>query len=299
MSEPFEAATAPDLVLRPKRLSQLGYFAICLAFTIGGALMIADGQWAGWFVAGFFGLGVVALPLTILPGASYLRLTPQGFTVCSMYRHHHFKWAEIEPCFPGVVSKRKMVLFDLAEPGRFPRGRAVARLLTGAEAGLSDTYGMTAEDLAALMNRWRDHALSTDGMAAPTAPAPLSATEIAERLPVWEAISELWLDTEHEESDLEYIARRLAESGYSLDELEDIYRVEVAPVVHGNLRQVAGEWIGFGPEWLKDAVLRHLADPHHRARALRRQATTTKFVAEDWQRVKRHITDLRDSGRKA
>jgi hypothetical protein len=39
-------------------------------------------------------------------------------------------------------------------------------------------------------------------------------------------------------------------SGYSLDELRDIYLFEVAPVVFPNLLTVAGEWAGFDEEWL-------------------------------------------------
>ena len=51
---------------------------------------------------------------------------------------------------------------------------------------------------------------------------------------VWLALSELWLDTELVEDDLAAIARTLAISGYAAEELEAIYRLEVAPVVWGN-----------------------------------------------------------------
>jgi hypothetical protein len=39
-------------------------------------------------------------------------------------------------------------------------------------------------------------------------------------------------------------------SGYSVPQLRDVYRFEVAPVVFPNLLTGAGEWAGFDEEWL-------------------------------------------------
>jgi hypothetical protein len=74
--------------------------------------------------------------------------------------------------------------------------------------------------------------------------------EIQERRPLWVALSELWLDTELSAEDLERIARVMADSGLAIDQLREVYLVEVAPVVSANLLQVAGEWAGFDEEWL-------------------------------------------------
>jgi len=52
----------------------------------------------------------------------------------------------------------KMVFFDYL-PGvqSHQRLRSLNRTLTGHEAGLADTYGLKAEELAKLMNDWRSH----------------------------------------------------------------------------------------------------------------------------------------------
>ena len=94
-------ASASDLVLRPRKLHALVYALICLAFTVTGAFMLAGREWTGWFVAGFFGLGGAVLLVSMLPGASYLRLRPEGFTLCSLYWSHRFRWADVGPFFPG------------------------------------------------------------------------------------------------------------------------------------------------------------------------------------------------------
>ncbi|MDH5558775.1 MAG: hypothetical protein OEZ03_15605 [Alphaproteobacteria bacterium] len=154
---PSGTAPAPYIMLRPSKLRYLYYVLVSLGFTVGGSFMIAEDIWFGWVVAGFFGLCAVVLAFTMLPGASWLRLTPEGFTICTLYRSHAFKWSEIGHCYPGVVGRRKMVLFDFADPAYSPRMRVAARALSGAEGALPDTYGMTADALATLMNDWREN----------------------------------------------------------------------------------------------------------------------------------------------
>ena len=74
--------------------------------------------------------------------------------------------------------------------------------------------------------------------------------EIERRKPVWAALSDLWLDTELTDDDLQRIAGVMKRSEYSINELREIYLFEVAPVVFLNLLSVAGEWAGFNEEWL-------------------------------------------------
>ena len=52
---------------------------------------------------------------------------------------------------------------------------------------------------------------------------------------MWAALSELWLDTELTEDDLQRIAGVMKRSGYSVPQLREIYLFEVAPVVFRNL----------------------------------------------------------------
>ncbi len=75
-------------------------------------------------------------------------------------------------------------------------------------------------------------------------------SELERRKPVWSALSDLWLDSELTDDDLERIAAVMEQSDYTIDELREIYRFEEAPVVFMNLFQVAGEWAGFDEDWL-------------------------------------------------
>lgn len=69
----------------------------------------------------------------------------------------------------------------------------------------------------------------------------MTQEELLRRRPVWEAMSDLFLDTETRWS-LPYVARRCAESGYDDEALERIFWAEVFPEAIENLLQVAGQW---------------------------------------------------------
>ncbi len=82
--------------------------------------------------------------------------------------------------------------------------------------------------------------------------------DLANRRVVWDAMSELYLDTQLEVHDHERIARVLNSSAYSLDELDRIMFGEVYPVLIANLWSVAGEWGEFDTDGLQSAVLDRL-----------------------------------------
>jgi hypothetical protein len=69
----------------------------------------------------------------------------------------------------------------------------------------------------------------------------LTAEALAQRRPVWAAMSDVFLDTETRWY-FPRIAQTLVESGLAWDALEGIWRDEIYPECWGNLLSVAGEW---------------------------------------------------------
>lgn len=84
-------------------------------------------------------------------------------------------------------------------------------------------------------------------------PMAVSRGDRDARIPVWIALSELYLDTDvsvfHDA-----IAETLAASPYSVDDLRDILMDDVHPALHANLMSVAGEWAGFDEAWLIERI---------------------------------------------
>lgn len=81
---------------------------------------------------------------------------------------------------------------------------------------------------------------------------------ISHRKPIWIALSELYLDTELEQYDFNLIATKIKESPFSFEEVKQINKEEVFPILFTNLLSVAGEWTGFQEEWLITKITQKL-----------------------------------------
>jgi hypothetical protein len=66
--------------------------------------------------------------------------------------------------------------------------------------------------------------------------------QAVEKIDLWHAMSNLYLDNEMTVGDYLYVASILARSSRSLNELESIFFNEVHPVLYKNLLAVAGRW---------------------------------------------------------
>ena len=110
--------------------------------------------------------------------------------------------------------------------------------------------------------------------------------DLENRRLVWDAMQELYRDTELTPRDLECVAKTLCVSPYSVAELDRIMFKEVYPVLIGNLLAVAGEWKGFQVESLQEAILERLAKRWKWPAWL---IPGRSFVRDDWRKVKEII----------
>ena len=85
-----------------------------------------------------------------------------------------------------------------------------------------------------------------------------SKSTLEDRRLVWEALSELFLDTDTTLFE-KYIIEKLAYSPYSIAEIEEIFIQEVTPVCMWNM--FWWEWVGFNPEWLESEILKKKRSP--------------------------------------
>lgn len=153
-----------SLVLRPSKKKFVGLLMISAGFVVTGLWLLQNGDISptlGWVCVAFFGLGTVVGVATLLPGAAYLRLEPEGFTMCSLYRSAFYRWSDVSEFVVGRVGMQSMVMFEYSSQRTDAATlRAVNAALFGHQAALPDTYGMTHEALVDLLNRQRASALA-------------------------------------------------------------------------------------------------------------------------------------------
>jgi hypothetical protein len=147
------------VVLVPSRRKWLLVLGGGLAFVAGGLWVMHDDPLWGWLAVGFFAIAALVGALMLLPGAGGLRLDSDGFEMTSLFRRHRSRWTEVSE-FEVVrlpPSLQKMVVFDDARTKDSALAK-VNRSLAGRTGGLPDSYSLSCEDLAAIMNEWRARA---------------------------------------------------------------------------------------------------------------------------------------------
>jgi hypothetical protein len=152
-------ATLPDLPLtlrtRPFKMARL--VLISGVFVAMGTWLLPREQLVALPCIIFFGFCAAVGLVNLHPKAAYLTLTDQGFLFASLFRKHFVPWSSVQFFVPVTVQRQQMVGWNYS-PG-FQESQRVRRLSTamaGVEAGLPDTYGMAAAELADLMNQCRE-----------------------------------------------------------------------------------------------------------------------------------------------
>ena len=103
----------------------------------------------------------------------------------------------------------------------------------------------------------------------------LSTEEISLRLPVWAALSQLFLDTCLTDEERHEIAAVIRQAGLSADEAEAVLVDEVAPVFAPNLMSVAGEYVPWDQAQVAELVLAGLS---------KRGVLTNTIIGRLWRR---------------
>lgn len=151
---------AESMTLKPDRLRWLLVFLISVGF-------VAIAIWIGpakepmlfWGGGGFFVLcALVAAPLMFGVGSS-LSLDAKGFTCRTLFSSFRREWRGCSAFYPVRIGFRQFVGFTTQQDeAAHPNLAAANRAMIGASGMLPDTFGLSADDLADLLNRYRGRA---------------------------------------------------------------------------------------------------------------------------------------------
>ena len=142
------------VTLRSSRKKTLLMLFGSLMFVAIGFWMLPEKPSTAYSGIVLFGLGAVICCVQLLPNSSYLRLTPEGFTTCTLFRCQTVPWRHVRTFGVGRIWHKKVVGWDPA--AELPGVLRATKFISGYAAALPDNYGLTAEELVALLNRLRD-----------------------------------------------------------------------------------------------------------------------------------------------
>jgi len=160
-------ATPRNLVLRPSLKKNAWMLVASIAFVAIGILAVLNEETkTGLLVLGFFSICAVVLSINLMPGASWLRLTNEGFHFRTLYREPKFiAWKSVSRFRVSEVSDETMVVYT-SEKGAQSALAPMNAALTGHTEALPNTFGESPEELAKLMNEWRERAVRDEQRAA-------------------------------------------------------------------------------------------------------------------------------------
>jgi hypothetical protein len=121
-------------------------------------------------------------------------------------------------------------------------------------------------------------------------PPQLDAEAIERRKPLWQALADLYLDTQ---SDLfvPTVISCAEEGGFSLAEVGHVLRWEVRPALYLNYLSVAGEWAGWQEDWLFEHILQQM---QRKPPLLIGQ---NRFMPEEWVEIRRTLAEINHQAR--
>jgi hypothetical protein len=128
------------VVLRPSRKKWTLMLVLCAAFVAGNIWMVVDGDGAGYFVAGFFGL--IGLMAPMMLWKARLVLSPEGFTMDNGVKAKTYRWSDVEMFFPVQIGTTTQVGWNFASHyDSLHTIRALNAGISHAEASLGDNFG--------------------------------------------------------------------------------------------------------------------------------------------------------------
>jgi hypothetical protein len=154
-----ERSTDDERILRASRTKWL---ANLLLFAAGEAILlilaiIVPKHPISWALIVIFGVGVFMSFVELLPGTTYLRLTPEGYEQRAHFRTSKQSWQHIERFqtyrLPARWKRYVGIIYDPSYKSD-TRARRLNRSLSRVDGMLSDNYGLAADELANLMNEW-------------------------------------------------------------------------------------------------------------------------------------------------
>lgn len=125
---------------------------------VGISMILMNGDFLSWFVTLFFMLVAGVALLQLFGTGSYLELDADTFTVTNIGRRTTERWEDCANFKAYRISRVEQVAYDRVRDVDTHLGE-MNRSISGRSSGLPDTFGMSARDLADLMNAYQANAL--------------------------------------------------------------------------------------------------------------------------------------------
>ncbi len=150
------------LKLYPNKLKTVLLFLISIGFVVLSIYNFINAE--GWLekaifsCTGFLFLVCAAVfVINFLPSANFLEVTDKGIETKNLFKSTFIPWENLENFGSRRVFLNKLVLYNFSDQFKNQSlDKKMSKKFFGYNGALPDTYGMSAEKLAELLNSYRE-----------------------------------------------------------------------------------------------------------------------------------------------
>lgn len=138
------------IILYPSKVKYAFLILVSLAFIILGFTLIDDNIWIAIFNIVFFGSCLITFIINMIPNSSYLKIDEKGIEMKNLHRSTFISWSVVSGFDTKTIFINKQVTFDIDE------NFLICSNFDTKKGTFPDTYGMSAKELAATLNKFKN-----------------------------------------------------------------------------------------------------------------------------------------------
>lgn len=137
------------LILKPGKIKNILLLLVSIGFVSLGISLLEKKMWIAILNIVFFGFCLIIFLTNMIPGSSYLKIDERGVEMKNLFRTTFIPWQAVSGFKTKSIFINKMVTFTIDE-------KLLENFkIKGKTGAFPDTYGMSAKNLANLLNEYK------------------------------------------------------------------------------------------------------------------------------------------------
>lgn len=137
------------LILKPSKIKNIILILISIGFISLGISLLEKNMLIAVLNIVFFGICLIIFIINLLPNSSYLTIDEKGIEMKNLFRTTFIPWQAVSGFKTKFIFVNKLVTFTIDE--KFLENSK----MKGKTGAFPDTYGMSAKNLANLLNEYK------------------------------------------------------------------------------------------------------------------------------------------------
>lgn len=137
------------LTLKPGKIKNTILILISIAFIVLGISLLEKNMLIAVLNIFFFGICLIIFVINMIPNASYLKIDERGIEMKNLFKTTFIPWQAVSGFKTKFIFVNKLVTFTIDEK------LLENSKMKGKSGAFPDTYGMSAKNLANLLNEYK------------------------------------------------------------------------------------------------------------------------------------------------